>query len=83
MITGNERVGSSRNTAMVLRLLGAALLMIAPIGHVGVGGKEHGSTSMSKKGDEGERLFRSETFGGNGRTCETCHSKKHRDALPG
>jgi hypothetical protein len=26
------------------------------------------------KPDEGERLFRKETFGGNGRTCETCHS---------
>lgn len=25
--------------------------------------------------DEGQRLFESETFGGNGRTCETCHSK--------
>jgi cytochrome c peroxidase len=24
--------------------------------------------------DEGSQLFRSETFGGNGRTCETCHS---------
>jgi cytochrome c peroxidase len=24
--------------------------------------------------DEGRRLFRKETFGGNGRTCETCHS---------
>lgn len=25
---------------------------------------------------EGRRLFRKETFGGNGRTCETCHAKK-------
>src|SRR5258706_8380936 len=24
---------------------------------------------------EGERFFESETFGGNGRTCRTCHSK--------
>jgi cytochrome c peroxidase len=24
---------------------------------------------------EGKRLFESETFGGNGRTCQTCHSK--------
>src|SRR5215471_6207995 len=24
---------------------------------------------------EGQRLFESETFGGNGRTCSTCHSK--------
>ena len=26
--------------------------------------------------NEGRRLFRKETFGGNGRTCETCHSRK-------
>jgi cytochrome c peroxidase len=25
--------------------------------------------------DEGRRLFRKETFGGNGRTCETCHGR--------
>src|SRR3954454_17521066 len=25
---------------------------------------------------EGQRLFESETFGGNGRTCRTCHSKR-------
>ena len=25
--------------------------------------------------NEGRRLFRKETFGGNGRTCETCHSR--------
>src|SRR5947207_8167337 len=24
---------------------------------------------------EGKKLFESETFGGNGRTCRTCHSK--------
>src|SRR5436190_20494394 len=25
---------------------------------------------------EGQRLFERETFGGNGRTCETCHSRE-------
>jgi hypothetical protein len=25
--------------------------------------------------DQGKRLFEVETFGGNGRTCRTCHSK--------
>ena len=27
--------------------------------------------------DEGQRLFDHETFGGNGRTCRTCHSGAH------
>ena len=30
---------------------------------------------QTTKGHEGRRLFRKETFGGNGRTCETCHSR--------
>jgi hypothetical protein len=66
-------------------VIGAALLTIAPIGHVVVGGREaiespRGSSGqesavlVSNANDEGERLFRKETFGGNGRTCETCHS---------
>jgi hypothetical protein len=66
-------------------LIGAALLTIGPIGHVAVGGHEvterrHDSSGQestalaSKADDEGRRLFRKETFGGNGRTCETCHS---------
>ena len=29
----------------------------------------------SRRHAEGQRLFEKETFGGNGRTCETCHSK--------
>src|SRR4051795_13339069 len=38
-------------------------------------------TGMSASGQgngvsEGQRLFESETFGGNGRTCRTCHSKR-------
>ena len=66
-------------------LIGAALLTIAPIGQVVVGGREpidsaRGSTDQeravlaSDADDEGPRLFRKETFGGNGRTCETCHT---------
>jgi hypothetical protein len=31
---------------------------------------------------EGERLFRKETFGGNGRTCETCHSRSTGTLAP-
>jgi hypothetical protein len=30
----------------------------------------------------GKRLFENATFGGNGRTCQTCHDPADRDALP-
>ena len=71
----------TRATARIA--IGTALLMVVPIAHVG--GREavdqadqsSGLDSSALKGDgkEGERLFRKETFGGNGRTCETCHSR--------
>src|SRR5262245_779937 len=32
--------------------------------------------------DEGQRLFEEETFGGNGRTCLTCHSRKTGTVSP-
>src|SRR5690349_105355 len=32
---------------------------------------------------EGERLFDRETFGGNGRTCLTCHSRETGTVSPG
>ncbi len=31
----------------------------------------------------GKQLFEKETFGGNGRTCQTCHSKRHGHSHPG
>lgn len=52
----------------VLMLLSTALLMIAATRDL-LGGADN------PKHDEGPRLFRKETFGGNGRTCETCHSR--------
>ena len=52
-------------------MIATALLTIAPLGGVGVGGREQNGQTT----DEGRRLFRKETFGGNGRTCETCHSR--------
>ncbi len=79
-----------------LILAGTTLLMIAPIGNVVVGGKgaadngdqtakalasQDGSASMTRR-NEGRRLFRKETFGGNGRTCETCHSRKTGTVSP-
>ena len=77
-----------------LILAGTTLLMIAPIGNVVVGGKDSaentdqkalasqdGSASMTRR-NEGRRLFRKETFGGNGRTCETCHSRRTGTVSP-
>ncbi len=79
-----------------LILAGTTLLMIAPIGNVIVGGKDAGGTgdqtakalasqggsaSMTRR-NEGRRLFRNETFGGNGRTCETCHSRRTGTVSP-
>jgi hypothetical protein len=66
-------------------VIATALLTMAPIGQVVVGGREpiessRGSSDQESAvlainaDDEGRRLFRKETFGGNGRTCETCHS---------
>ena len=31
---------------------------------------------LAKRVEEGRRLFEEETFGGNGRTCDTCHSAR-------
>jgi len=67
-------------------VIGTALLTIATIGQVAGGGHQaaesrkessgqEGSTLASKGNEKGRRLFRKETFGGNGRTCETCHSR--------
>src|SRR5688500_2209911 len=77
---------SSAIAATVLIVSGAVLLTIVPIGHVVVARQrpvqivdqavnESGSASTSKH-NEGRRLFEKETFGGNGRTCETCHSRE-------
>ena len=51
---------------MALMVLGGAALTIMTLANVVVGGQQP---------HEGGRLFRKETFGGNGRTCETCHSR--------
>jgi hypothetical protein len=82
----NRPSASSAIAARVLIVSGAVLLTIVPIGHVVVARQrpiqivdqavdESGSASTSRH-DEGRRLFRKETFGGNGRTCETCHSRE-------
>jgi cytochrome c peroxidase len=81
MIEGNERTGAARHATMAVILWGTALLMIAPVGDVSVGGQERGLAG-SPAADEGRRLFRKETFGGNGRTCETCHSRNSGTVSP-
>jgi cytochrome c peroxidase len=35
----------------------------------------HESDNRPGRGPDGKRLFERETFGGNGRTCQTCHSE--------
>ncbi len=35
----------------------------------------HESNAQADRGPDGKRLFERETFGGNGRTCQTCHSE--------
>ena len=59
-------------------------MTVVAIDHVVVGGRQAASRVdqlsgherfASTNNHEGRRLFREETFGGNGRTCETCHSR--------
>jgi cytochrome c peroxidase len=67
-----------------LMVLGAAALTIGTLGDVIVSGQQSsgdqaaGANGVASKNErhEGARLFRKETFGGNGRTCETCHSRR-------
>ena len=38
--------------------------------------------TLPKESAEGKKLFESETFGGNGRTCQTCHSRETGTVSP-
>jgi hypothetical protein len=82
MTDNSATSGSLKRVAVALILFGAGLTVVPP-GYVSLGGQT-ASMLDSTIGDrqaatsiptEGERLFRKETFGGNGRTCETCHSR--------
>ena len=82
MVNSNQRIRSSRKTTITQIVLGSILVTIVPIGGSAVVGqlgsavdRPAGERSTASTGPEGERLFRKETFGGNGRTCETCHSR--------
>jgi len=57
---------------------GAAVLLVA----VAVTSAENSGLD-ERRVLEGRRLFERETFGGNGRTCETCHSKDTGTLSPG
>jgi hypothetical protein len=61
------------STATVRAVIPTAMLMAVAMGHVVVGGAPGGRQADQSSGQE-SRLFRKETFGGNSRTCETCHS---------
>jgi cytochrome c peroxidase len=84
MVEGYRTRVTRRTTLM---LAGAMLLLGLPpiggpiIGRISaIGGAQSAGSvdnaSLAVTGPpEGLRLFRKETFGGNGRTCETCHSR--------
>ena len=76
-------------TALII--FGATVLTIVALGPIVANGQQAtrivertadaaGVTSTGE--DEGARLFRKETFGGNGRTCETCHSRSTGTLAP-
>ncbi len=67
---GSERVRFPRNMTPAALVVALTLMSILSIGYVAVVAQQTGPGD-----DEGQRLFRKERFGGNGRTCETCHSR--------
>ena len=81
----DHRRSTFLSRAAVRVLTGTVLLLVLPLGHVLVGERQavvradqssgKDNAAFASKPTEGERLFRKETFGGNGRTCETCHSR--------
>ena len=73
-----SRAHSGRAAAVLVAL--AASLTVTPPAHINLNGQQTvrivaAESSAAGKPTEGERLFRKETFGGNGWTCETCHSR--------
>jgi cytochrome c peroxidase len=81
MTAGSGSNSSSHKNAAAV--VGIAALMMVPLAAAVLRDAELRPTSAVTQGngtatapgqDEARRLFRKETFGGNGRTCETCHS---------
>jgi cytochrome c peroxidase len=54
------------------RLLPVTLILVAALNSL----TATGAIGQTRDDHDGEFLFDKETFGGNGRTCEVCHSKK-------
>ena len=82
MANGNQRTRFSRTLTTALILMGGTFLTDDPLGPIDVARAQNASKvgqppaeASALAPDEGARLFRKETFGGNGRTCETCHSR--------
>jgi len=85
MMKRNARSASSARPTTALIVFGAAVLTIVALVHVVVGGQQPmiigdkatdgNAAGSANERHEGARLFRKGTFGGNGRTCETCHSR--------
>ena len=69
----NDKTRANSVARCLLIVAATAVLMAVPNNHAVVGGRQEHEIERSSA--EGERLFRKETFGGNGRTCETCHSR--------
>ena len=76
----------------LLTAVAAAALLLAPdaLAHQGVPPEIVAKIPKPKPGfnkknptaiDRGRRLFEKETFGGNGRTCATCHAAEENFAL--
>jgi cytochrome c peroxidase len=65
---------------MKVRPLFSVLAVVVFVGVVvtSLSGQGHGDDTR----EEGRRLFEKETFGGNGRTCLTCHSRKTGTVSP-
>ena len=56
--------------------------MLAVVVFVGVATSLSGQGQVNDTREDGRRLFEKETFGGNGRTCLTCHSRKTGTVSP-
>jgi hypothetical protein len=78
------RITRTGRAVTVLVVFGAAVLTIVALGPLVAKGQHpivigdtttDGTGVASTSEHEGARLFRKETFGGNGRTCESCHSR--------
>ena len=75
---------AARITSRPLRLIAVLFLMLIAATSSRIGWSAWMPQSASAAGvTEGQRLFDHETFGGNGRTCRTCHSDDDGTIDPG